>query len=184
MKVLISTMALTVASACKPASEAKPPLEAKEVKERSTEAKPPLEAKEVKESSAEAKPPLEGKKSSAEAKPHFEVKEVRPSKFQVSEGGGKDEALIAECAKWKLTKEQARRFFQISNSYKENPYSEFYQLPCSIEGVVQAEGRTWEFTINAGATAVWRSGKEVRYFGCSAPACEPLVLMMPDGMEP
>jgi hypothetical protein len=184
-------MALTAASACKPASEAKPP---REVKESSAEAKPPFEGKkssaevepppEVKGSSAEAEPSLEGKKSSAEAKPHFEVKEVRPSKFQASEGGGKDEALVAECAKWKLTKQQAQRFFQISTSYKDSPYSEFYQLPCSIEGVVEAEGKTWEFTINAGATAVWRKGKDVRYFGCSAPACEPLVLMMPDGMEP
>ncbi|WNG27871.1 hypothetical protein F0U62_30565 [Cystobacter fuscus] len=165
MKVLISTMALTVASSCKPTSETTPSLEAKE-------------------RSAEATPSLEAKERSAEAKPHFEIKDVKPSKFKAREGGSKDEALLAECAKWKLTKEQALRFFQISTSYEENPYSEFYQLPCSIEGVVEAEGKTWEFTINAGATAVLKSGKEVRYFGCSAPACEPLVLMMPDGMEP
>jgi hypothetical protein len=133
---------------------------------------------------SEANPSLEAKERGAETKPHLEIKEVRPSRFKASEGGSKDEALVAECAKWKLTKEQARRFFQISTSYKENPYNEFYQLPCSIEGVVEAEGKTWEFTINAGATAVWKSGKEVRYFGCSDPACEPLVLMMPDGMEP
>lgn len=130
------------------------------------------------------KPTSETKERSTEVKSHFAIKDVKPSKFKASEGSSKDEALVAECAKWKLTKEQVQRFFQISTSYEENPYSEFYQLPCSIEGVVEAEGKTWEFTINAGATAVLKSGKEVRYFGCSAPACEPLVLMMPDGMEP
>lgn len=78
----------------------------------------------------------------------------------------------------------SQQFFQLSTPYKESPYSGFYQLPCSIEGVVEAEGKTWDFTINAGATAVWSRGEEVRYFGCSAPACEALVLLMPDGMNP
>jgi hypothetical protein len=130
------------------------------------------------------KPPPVAQESSAATKPPFIVKEVSSSKFRAIEGGSTDEALVAECAKWKLTRDQVQRFFQISTSYKDSPYSEFYQLPCSIDGVVEAEGQTWEFTINAGATAVWKRGKEVRYFGCSAPACEPLVLMMPDGMEP
>jgi hypothetical protein len=165
MKVLISTVALTAAIACKPASDAKPPPE-------------------VKATSPDTKPPPEVKAASPDAKPPFVIKEVSTSKFQATEGGNTDEALVAECAKWRLTKEQAQRFFQISTSYKESPYSEYYQLPCSIKGVVEAEGKTWEFIINAGATAVWKSGNEVRYFGCSAPACEPLVLMMPDGMDP
>jgi hypothetical protein len=119
-----------------------------------------------------------------DAKPPLEIKKIGASKFKSEESSGKDDALAAECAKWQLTKEQVQQFFQISKIYKESPYSEFYQLPCSIDGVVEADGRAWEFTINAGATAVWRSGEEVRYFGCSAPACEPLVLMMPDGMNP
>jgi hypothetical protein len=113
----------------------------------------------------------------------FEVKKISSSRFQAADGG-KDDALAAECAKWRLTKEQAQYFFQISTPYKESPYIEFYQLPCLIDGVIDAEGKTWEFTINAGATAVWQSGGEVRYFGCNVPACESLVLMMPDGMNP
>ncbi len=127
-------------------------------------------------------PPPEAKESKPSVTPSFEIKEVKPSKFQ-AEGGAQDEALAEACAKWRLTKEQAQRFFKLSKSYQDSPYSEFYQLPCSIEGVVEAEGKTWEFTINAGATAIWSRGEEVRYFGCSAPGCEPLVLMMPDGME-
>jgi hypothetical protein len=123
-------------------------------------------------------------KPASDAKPSLVVKEVSSSKFHAPEDVRRDEALVAECAKWRLTKEQVQRFFQISRSSQDSFYSEFNQLPCSIEGVVEAEGKTWEFTINAGATAVWKSGAEVRYFGCSAPACESLVLLMPDGMEP
>jgi len=118
------------------------------------------------------------------AKPPLDVKRVSASKFKPEEASGEVAALAEACANWQLTKEQVQHFFQLSKAYKESPYSEFYQLPCSIEGVVEADGRTWEFTINAGATAVWWNGEEVRYFGCSAPACEPLVLLMPDGMNP
>lgn len=119
-----------------------------------------------------------------DASPPLEIKKIGSSKFQAVESGNKDEALAEACANWRLTKEQVHQFFQISKAYKESPYSEFYQLPCSIDGVVEAEGKTWEFTINAGATAVWRKGEEIRYFGCSVPACASLVLMMPDGMDP
>jgi hypothetical protein len=120
--------------------------------------------------------------SGNEANPPFEVKKIGPSRFEASQSSGRDEALIEACAKWRLTKEQAQRFFRLSKPYEENPYNEFNQLPCSIEGVVEAEGEIWEFIINAAATAFWQHGEEVRYFGCSAPACEPLVLMMPDQM--
>jgi hypothetical protein len=118
---------------------------------------------------------------SDDAHPPLEVKQVGSSNFQ---GDAKDATLASECAKWQLTKEQARHFFQKSKTYPDSPYSEFYQLPCSIDGIIAAEGKTWEFTINAGSTAIWRSGKEVRHFGCVDSACEPLVLMMPDGMNP
>jgi hypothetical protein len=120
--------------------------------------------------------------SGNEANPPFEVKKIGPSRFEASQSSGRDEALIEACAKWRLTKEQAQRFFRLSKPFEENPYNEFNQLPCSIEGVVEAEGEIWEFIINAAATAFWQHGEEVRYFGCSAPACEPLVLMMPDQM--
>jgi hypothetical protein len=122
-------------------------------------------------------------RTASKASPSLEIKDIRSSTFQGGEDH-QDKALAEACASWQLTKAQAQQFFQLSTPYKESPYSEFYQLPCSIEGVVEAEGKTWDFNINAGATAVWSRGAEVRYFGCSAPACEPLVLLMPDGMNP
>jgi hypothetical protein len=45
---------------------------------------------------------------------------------------------------------------------------------------LQADVHTWDFEINAAATGTWTSGDEIRIFGCSDPACEPLVLMMPE----
>lgn len=75
-------------------------------------------------------------------------------------------------------------FFRLSERYDESPYSQFYQLPCSISGELQAEGKTWQFTINGGATATWNHQGVTRYWGCSAKACEALVLMPTDMMNP
>lgn len=95
-----------------------------------------------------------------------------------------NEATLRECRSWALTADQVEMFFKLSTEYEEFPYSQFYQLPCAITGRL-SDGRTaWDFRINAGATAIWTNGKEKRYFGCMAAACESLVLLMPDGMDP
>lgn len=72
----------------------------------------------------------------------------------------------------------------LSTEYEELPYAQFYQLPCAIRGRLDQNGRNWNFTVNAGATAVLTNGKDERFFGCRAAGCEALVLMMPDGMDP
>lgn len=98
--------------------------------------------------------------------------------------GGKDAALQDACSAWHLSATQVERFFQLSESYPSSPYSSFYQVPCSISGELRAEAKTWEFTINGGATATWRTEGETRYWGCSAKACEPLVVLPTDFMDP
>ncbi|MGH8074049.1 MAG: hypothetical protein ACREO4_08250 [Lysobacter sp.] len=85
---------------------------------------------------------------------------------------------------WHLGQSQAERFFEISERYEESPYNAFYQVPCSISGELEAEGRSWTFQINGGATAAWTSGDEVRYWGCSDNECEALVLLPTDLMDP
>lgn len=74
-------------------------------------------------------------------------------------------------------------FFALSREYGENPYQEFYQMNCSISGELQSSGVTWSFKIDGGGTAAWRSGHTVRYWGCSAQDCEPLVILLTDGMK-
>ena len=75
-------------------------------------------------------------------------------------------------------------FFELSERYAESPYSAFYQVPCSISGKIEVEGKTWNFVIGGGGAASWSRGNEIRYFGCSAQACGPLVLMPTDLMDP
>lgn len=94
--------------------------------------------------------------------------------------GAAGDALQDVCQAWHLVE----RFFQLSEPYPSNPYSAFYQLPCSVSGKLQAEGKTWTFQINGGATATWRAEDETRYWGCSVEECEPLVLMSTDSMNP
>lgn len=88
------------------------------------------------------------------------------------------------CQAWELSAQQVERFFQLSEPYPSNPYSGFYQLPCSVSGELQAEGKMWTYEINGGATATWRAEGETRYWGCSVEECERLVLMPADSMNP
>lgn len=97
--------------------------------------------------------------------------------------GGLEDPLHEACRKWTLTPAQVERFFAISKTYSETPYSEFYQLPCAISGELSVEGRTWAFEINGGGTATWTGDGEVRHWGCSAEACETLLLLPTDGMK-
>lgn len=86
--------------------------------------------------------------------------------------------------RWHLAPSQAERFFKISERYEESPYEAFYQVPCSISGELQVERSSWDFQINGGATAIWTSGDETRYWGCSDEQCADLVLLPTDLMDP
>ena len=85
---------------------------------------------------------------------------------------------------WHLDKAQVAQFFASSRRYQESMPHAFYDLPCTISGTLTADGKRWGFTINAGGTAVWRNGSEQRYWGCNVTACETLVLLTSDGMDP
>ncbi|WP_369979877.1 hypothetical protein [Xanthomonas bundabergensis] len=85
------------------------------------------------------------------------------------------------CSAWSLDRTQAQSFFGLSRELREGELHDFDWLPCSIKGRVQAQGRVWEFEINAAGTSTWRNGDQARMLGCSQAACEPFVLLMPDG---
>jgi len=97
--------------------------------------------------------------------------------------GKAGDPIEAACLEWSLAPGQVRAFFESSRRYEENPYSGFYQVPCAIAGEISAKGRIWRFEINGGGTATWRSGSQTRYWECSAEQCEPLVLLLSDGMS-
>jgi hypothetical protein len=97
---------------------------------------------------------------------------------------GKDANLEPTCKAWNLSKQQVASFFAASREYPDGTHDAFYWLPCSIKGRLSAQGKEWDFEINAAATATWRSGETIRQWGCDAKACESLVLMMPDGNNP
>lgn len=99
-------------------------------------------------------------------------------------GGDEELPLETVCRNWRLSDHEVATFFLLSEQYEESPYSSFYQVPCSISGALEADGKAWDFVIGGGGTATWSDGNETRYFGCSAQACEPLVLMPTDLMDP
>jgi hypothetical protein len=80
-----------------------------------------------------------------------------------------------------LSKAQAESFFKLSKTLPDGAGHEYDVLPCTIKGRLRAEGREWEFEINAGARSTWRDKDDIRKFGCADKACEPLVLSMPLG---
>lgn len=96
----------------------------------------------------------------------------------------REPALREACAAWRLDARQVAAFFAASREYPDGLGDGFYWLPCTIQGRLRAQGREWDFKINAAATATWTDGDTVRRWGCTAKACEPLVLLMPDGNGP
>lgn len=88
------------------------------------------------------------------------------------------------CKAWQLSHEQVARFFAVATEYPQLPQHSFDHLPCEIAGELQANGQRWEYRINAAGTASWVHDGQQRDFGCSANACEPLVLMLPDHGDP
>lgn len=98
--------------------------------------------------------------------------------------GAEGDALQEACLDWQLSASQVNRFFQLSDSYQSSPYSSYYQVPCSISGQLRAETKTWTFEVNGGGTATWHAGDETRHWGCRLKACEPLLLLLTDSMDP
>lgn len=107
------------------------------------------------------------------------VLEITPSRYDPTGARGDGPALAADCRQWALTGRQAEMYFRLSKAITMIEAHAFDTLPCTISGKLRADGRIWDFEINAGATARWRSGNDVKRFGCSDPACAPLVRTMP-----
>lgn len=120
----------------------------------------------------------DGAQPPASASP--EVIEVAAADYTGEAG----DPLETACRDWRLTRAQVAEFFRLGQQYEQPPYAGFYQLPCSISGKLRSEGVTWDFTIGGGGMATWSSGGQTRHFGCSVDACEPLVLLPADGMDP
>lgn len=116
----------------------------------------------------------------AEPTDAISVLEIASSRYDPSGARGDGPALAADCRQWSLTRLQAETYFRLSKPITMVEAHEFDTLPCTISGKLRADDRIWDFEINAGATAIWRSGIDLRMFGCADPACAPLVRSMPD----
>jgi hypothetical protein len=108
------------------------------------------------------------------------VLDIAPPRYDPAGARGDGPALAADCRQWSLTRRQAENYFRLSKPVTLAETHAFDTLPCTISGTLRADGRTWTFEINAGATAIWRSGTELRMFGCTDLACAPLVRSMPN----
>lgn len=117
--------------------------------------------------------------TSAAAELSIEVLSVDPVEVTAE----RDKVLIEACRSWSLSKEQVAEFFRLAQKYEISPYASYYQTPCSITGELTSSGEVWKYSINGGATAVWMKGDVTRYWGCSKPECEKLVLLPTDFMR-
>ena len=89
------------------------------------------------------------------------------------------------CEGWALTPEQVETFFALSSEMDSRAYHHEYDTaPCMIEGGLVDDGRQWAFHINGAAKDYWSDGSDTRYFGCTAAACDALVLVPHIGMDP
>ena len=76
-------------------------------------------------------------------------------------------------------------FFSLSTEKDSRAYHHEYDTaPCMIEGELAHDGRKWAFHINRAAKGYWSDGSDTRYFGCTAAACDSLVLVPHIGMNP
>lgn len=116
---------------------------------------------------------------SAAAQPSIEVLSVNP----VEVTADTDKSLLEACRSWSLSKAQVTEFFRLAQEYEISPYASYYQTPCSITGELKSNGEVWSYRINGGATAQWMRGDITRYWGCSKPECEKLVLLPTDFMR-
>lgn len=108
------------------------------------------------------------------------VLEISKAVYQPAQGAARLAKEEAMCSAWSLDKAQAASFFGLSRELREGELHDFDWLPCTIKGRVRAQGRIWEFEINAAGTSIWRNGEQARMLGCAQAACEPFVLLMPD----
>lgn len=113
----------------------------------------------------------------------LQVVSVMPAQLlENPQSGGRQ--FPAACTAWRLSGPQVAQFFAAATAYPERPHRSFDQLPCEIAGTLLAGGQRWHYRINAAGTASWTGDGPTRYFGCSAAACAPLLLSMPDNGEP
>lgn len=123
--------------------------------------------------------PLEESATNASASA-IDILSISPSIYS----GAPDAALEKACGEWHLSPAQAVRFFDLATRYADPPYSEFYFVPCAINGELSADGKHWSFSIGGAGTAVWRASGTTIHWGCSAPGRAPLLLLSADGMAP
>lgn len=90
----------------------------------------------------------------------------------------------AACKAWTLSPSQARQFFALATEHYRQDQHRFDYLPCEITGELQADGQRWQFRINAAGTGSWQRNGSHRHVACTKPACEPLVLMLPEPGDP
>jgi hypothetical protein len=117
--------------------------------------------------------------TTATAHPSIEVLRVDPVEVMADP----DKSLLEACRSWSLSKAQVADFFGLAQEYEISPYASYYQTPCSITGELKSGGEAWSYRINGGATAQWMKGDITRYWGCSKPECEKLVLLPTDFMR-
>lgn len=108
------------------------------------------------------------------------VLDVSPSHYSPAPGTSAVASEADACKAWSLDKEQVASVFRISAELREGEFHDYYWLPCSIKGHARLQEATWDFEINAAGTSIWRNGDATRQMGCAEPACEPLVILMPD----
>lgn len=112
------------------------------------------------------------------------IRTVLPATPDIAGNSGADRKMEAACRAWTLDHHQVARFFALAREYPEPQRRTFDWLPCTIKGTLVAEGRSWQYEINAASTATWTSQEERRYWGCSEKRCATLVLMVPDNGRP
>lgn len=112
--------------------------------------------------------------------PDVTVLEISKAVYQPAQGAARLAKEEAMCSAWSLDKAQAEAFFGLSRELREGELHDFDWLPCAIKGRLRAQGRVWEFEINAAGTSTWRDGDQARMLGCAQAACAPFVVLMPD----
>lgn len=106
-----------------------------------------------------------------------DIQVLRISSTDLDPMASMQEGAAEYCKAWNLTADQAERFFALSKEIDSRTYHHTYDtVPCKIDGEVKSDGRVWQFTINGAAKARWVAGEAIRYLGCEAKACEPLVM--------
>lgn len=79
------------------------------------------------------------------------------------------------CRDWKLDERQGTRFFRLSQPTTAVLPGLATTSSCRIEGLVEADGHTWEFMIQADGNATWTHAGDVRHWFCGVPECAELL---------